>query len=313
MKKTLVALAVLAAAGSVNAAEVYNADGIVTTVSGVAEIQVTNNYKFADADTALRVDDFDLTANTVVAVSDTMSALGQVSLGSADNDDKAASAQIDRTFVGLTFVDAGTLTFGKQLLVADDAGNSADFELGGDQYGEDVASGNDVVKYVYDNGQLFAAISHDLKETNTDETVTDGRLGFRTGDFEGVVYAYEYEDKSKTLATDTGEVSSYDIELNYAMDNISLAGSYGYQKKTSGTDVETKTRFIQANVGYAVDTVTYNLGYSQAKVKDADAVNTVYANVIKQLATNVRVYVEAGSTSADDSEFSTLAGMEVKF
>ncbi|MGX9415796.1 porin [Vibrio sp. WJH972] len=292
MKKTLVALAVLAA-GSVNAAEVYNDGGVSTSISGVAEVQLIGNEGYTDSDLAVRIDDFDLTASTSVALSEDTSAIGEVSI-----DEDAA----DRTFVGFSSASMGTITFGKQLYIADDAGIGADFEFGGAQYGTTNASGDDVIKYVFDNGSFFFGLSTDLEESDGENSDVDGRIGVYVGDLTLAIYALDGEA--------TGfEESAYNVQATYSADALTFNASIG-SKETN--DVETE--YLEANVKYSMDATSYALGFSTADTDGADdTVDTIYANVVNQLATNVRVYGEVGFQADATEELGYVAGMEVSF
>lgn len=293
MKKTLVALAVLAA-GSVNAAEVYNNDGVSTTISGVAEVQLIDNASYADADMAVRLDDFDLTASTTVALSEDVSALGTVSLG--DTDDTTT----DRVYVGFASAEMGTITIGKQTIFSDDSGIGADFEFGGSQYGTTTADGEDVIKYSYDNGQFYFGIATDLEESDTDETVVDGVIGVRIDALELALYA---------LDSDSDDESAYNLQASYAVDALAFNASVGSVETAS---VETK--YMEANVKYTVEATTYAFGVTTADTDGADdSVDTVYANVVNQLASSVRVYAEVGYQADAVEELGYVAGMEVKF
>jgi predicted porin len=291
MKKTLVALAVLAA-GSVNAAEVYNNDGVSTTLSGVAEVQFIGNQGYADADLAVRIDDFDLTAATAVALSEDLSAIGAVSL--------ASSGSADRTYVGFASAEMGTLTVGQQTLISDDAGIGADYEFGGSQYGTTQADGTDVVKYVYDNGQFFFGISQDVAESDTDESSLDGRIGVRADALEVALYAYSSDDN--------GDESAYNLQATYAMDAFGFAASLGSDEVN-----DAETTFAEANVTYTLEATTYALGFSTADPETGDSVDTIYANLTTKLAPSVKVYAEAGYQADAAEEFGYVAGMEVKF
>jgi predicted porin len=299
MKKTLVALAVLAAAGSVNAAEVYSNDGVTTSLSGVAEVQLIDNEGYADADTAVRLDDFDITASTSVALSDDMAAIGAVSVGNSETD-SGNDATVDRTYVGFASAEMGTMTFGQQTLIADDAGIGADYEFGGDQYGT-TADGTDVIKYVFDNGQFYAGLSYDLKESDTDESSIDGRIGFRVDSLDVRLYAFSDE------ATDA-DYTAYNLEGVYSADALAIAASVG-----SYDDAGVKTTLGEINVKYTVEATTYALGYSTADADGSDTVNTVYANVTQKLAPSVKVYAEAGYQADATEEFGYVTGMEVSF
>ena len=67
----------------------------------------------------------------------------------------------DELWVGLGG-DFGTLTFGRQLLISDDAGIGKDYELGFEQIDFGTTEGNETIKYVFDNGQFYFGLSHDL-------------------------------------------------------------------------------------------------------------------------------------------------------
>jgi predicted porin len=311
MKKTLVALAVLAAAGSVNAAEVYSNDGVTTSLSGVAEVQLIDNENFEKKDLAVRLDDFDITAATSVALSDDVAAVGAVSVGRSSNSENAPdnTATVDRTYVGFSSTEMGTVTFGQQTTIYDDLGNDFSYEFDKEKfaYGA-IDSGTDVVKYVYDNGQFFGAIAHDLKESTSDETVTDGRLGVRVDSLELAVYASNYKEST------TAKESSFNLQADYSLDALAFSASYGV---IDNKIADEKITYIQANVKYTVDTTSYALGFAtnDSDVDGVDTKNGVYANVTTKLAPSVKVYAEAGY--ADDSsraeEFGYVTGMEVSF
>jgi predicted porin len=296
MKKTLVALAVLAAAGSVNAAEVYSNDGVTTSLSGVAEVQLIDNEGYADKDLAVRLDDFDITGSTSVALSDDVAAVGAVSVGQ-DRDTNAVSA--DRTYVGFSSAQMGTITFGLQTLISDDSGIGADYEFGGTQYGTTTADSSDVIKYVFDNGQFYAGLSHDVQESTGEQTSTDGRIGVRVDALDLSVYAYDSDNLDET---------AYNVQAVYSADALAIAASVG-----SDEVANVETKFAEINVKYTVEKTTYALGYSTADADNADTVNTVYANVTQKLAPSVKLYAEAGYQADAVEEFGYVTGMEVSF
>ncbi|WP_415720926.1 hypothetical protein [Photobacterium ganghwense] len=82
MKKTLLALSVLAA-GSANAGiNLYDANGVTVDLSGAAEVQYFQNYVDSDAsntdDAGLHLDDGDLQLNTTIAVTDQLNAVAGI-------------------------------------------------------------------------------------------------------------------------------------------------------------------------------------------------------------------------------------------
>ncbi|MEJ2762701.1 porin [Photobacterium sp. MCCC 1A19761] len=323
MKKTLLALSVLAA-GSANAGvNLYDQQGVIVDVSGAAEVQYFQGYA-KDSDSAFRLDDGDLAFNTTVPVTDSLNAVAAMAYEYEDGD-----VTNDELWVGFQG-DFGTLTFGRQYLIADDAGIGKDYELGGDGLDFVLANGDQAAKYVFDNGQFYAGVSALLTETQKADAVTgkdvdeaqviDGRLGARFGDLDARVYLYSGSDiaSSDIFGTDfTGgviDVEGYNLEVEYTMGAIALAGSFGQVEyknvANSANKLDVDTAALAGS--YTMDKTTFALGYTFLDF-DKDDVSAVYANVTQQLHSNVKVYAEIGSSDADDSEFGYLAGMEVLF
>jgi predicted porin len=301
MKKTLVALAVLAAAGSVNAAEIYSNDGVTTSLSGVAEVQFYQSYYDVDSDgndtsdMQVRMDDFDLTAATSVALSEDLAAVGAVSLGGLAQE--AGAATIDRVYVGFASAEAGTLTVGRQTTITDDM--NVDFAQEFDLHNSiGMDSGDDVVKYVYDNGQFFFGIASDLTEGTGDESVVDGRIGARAENLEVALYVNSTE----------GKETAYDLEAVYSADALTLSAAFGETSVDEGDEQDT---IASINAKYTVDATSYAAGYGFSD--DADDTSRVYLNVTQKLASSVAVYAEVGFEDAAESNTAYAAGMEVKF
>jgi predicted porin len=324
MKKTLVALAVLAS-GSASAVEVYNSDGIVTKISGTAEVQliVNNGYKTVNEDLAVRIDDLDLTAETSIAIDDSWAALGVVSLDKeTDNDgntgtgssdiSEISGVDSDKLYVGFSHITAGTITFGQQTTISDDSGISADFEAANVTYNDNVdTDGTDVIKYVYDNGTFYAGVSYDLEERDSDESYLDGRIGYRANGFDVRLYAYADE-------RDGSDKDGFNLEGEYSMDAWKFGLSYGRldDVDTDDNDID----FVEAVVQYSMDDyTTFALGYAgEYQDGDNNDTNQYYFNVVNKLTKNVRLYAEIGVQDKDnetnaDEDVIYLTGMEVKF
>lgn len=349
MKKTLVALSVLAAAGAVNAAEVYNNDGVSVSVSGSAEVQFIQDYE-NDAttttganqgvaavknDARLRLDDGDLTVTTAINLQEGLDVVGGLSFDLATNSrDNAAT---DKLYVGFASADWGTVTFGRQTLLADDDGIGKDYELGYGQYMADqVETADEVVKYVFDNGQYYAGISHDVKaegddyDNDSNISVLDGRIGARFAGVDARLYVYTDENTNNTDAdlygADEYETTAFNLEVEYAVNEaVAVAASYGEADVDSLTAATNKnlsdTKYIEVNGSYTMDKTTYALGYvySDEDVTDTETKN-IYVNVTQQLHDNVKLYAEVGYADEDsenvnnaDIDFAYLVGMEVNF
>jgi predicted porin len=326
MKKTLLALSVLAAGSAQAGINLYDANNVIVDLSGAAEVQYIQEYT-PNSDPFLRLDDGDLSLNTTIAVNDQLSIVSGMAFKFESRD-----VQNDELWVGFGG-DFGTLTFGRQLLIADDSGIGKDYELGGDGLDWVVTEADQVVKYVYDNGQFYAGLSSVIKDNNFDNatSIVDGRIGARAGNLDARVYLYKGSDIDGNFSflpvvspLDQIDVEGYNLEVEYFIDAFALAASFGQLEYKDASSA--KTGKVDADVAvvagsYTMDKTTFALGYTYLNAdakptvgakSSADA-NTFYANVTQQLHSNAKVYGEIGTTDIDNSEFGYVVGMEVVF
>jgi predicted porin len=331
MKKTLVALAVLTAAGSANAGiDLYNDNGVNVTLSGAAEVQYLQTIQKSDGpsdDAGFHLDDGDLQLNTTVAVTDKLNAVAGIGFAFESRD-----VTNDELWVGFSG-DFGQLTFGRQLYITDDAGIGKDYELGLEQVDLVQTEGNEAIKYVFDNGTFYFGATHDLDSAQADGTsgsddflgadgtVTDARLGARFADFDVRGYYYTAEDLSGGI-----DVDGFNLEAEYVMNAFAFAASYGQVEYTSSANsaIKSDVDVFEINGSYTLDKNTFALGYNRADAtaenggangKETDTIDNIYANVTHQLHSNVKVYAELGYADGDKADYDMgyLAGMEVKF
>ncbi|OLQ69337.1 porin [Photobacterium proteolyticum] len=325
MKKTLLALSVLAAGSAQAGINLYDADGVLVDLSAAAEVQYLQPIQkdTSNADAGFHLDDGDLALNTTIAVTDSLNAVGGIAFAF-----EKSETTNDELWVGLGG-DFGTLTFGRQLLLTDDAGVGKDYELGFEQLDFLAGTeGSETIKYVFDNGQFYFGLSHDLDADadslddaksdflNTNGTITDGRLGARFNDFDVRAYYYTAESSDLADAADQFEVDGFNLEGEYVMGAFAFSASYGNveQKKAGVTTVDVD--LIELAGSYTMGKNTFALGYNRADDSaDDDTVDNIYANVTHKLHSNVKVYGELGWADADKSDLDVgyLVGMEVLF
>ncbi|PSW08184.1 porin [Photobacterium rosenbergii] len=322
MKKTLLALSVLAAGSAQAGINLYDANGVIVDLSGAAEVQYIQKIqdKNNDNDAGIRIDDGDLQLNTTIAVNDQLnvvSGLGFRFEAPLDFDDSKSNVSNDELWVGLGG-DFGTLTFGRQLLIADDAGIGKDYELGFEQIGFGRAEGNETIKYVFDNGQFYFGLSHDLDADGTDfqgndGTITDGRIGARFADFDVRAYYYTFEAGTGTTKEET---DAFNIEAEYVMGQWAFAASYGQVEEKIGGSTDFDADAIELAGSYTMGKNTFALGYNRIDDDFSnDTIDNVYGNITHQLHSNVKVYGELGWADQDskDLDMGYLVGMEVIF
>jgi len=318
MKKTLLALSVLAAGSAQAGINLYDADGVLVDLSAAAEVQYAQLIVDKDSsdDAGFRLDDGDLALNTTIAVTDQLNAVGGIAFAFEDSDVKN-----DELWVGLGSSDFGTITFGRQLLISDDSGIGKDYELGTEQISFGNTEGNETAKYVFDNGQFYFGLSHDLDAEGgdfqgNDGTITDGRLGARFADID--LRAYYYTAEKITVSDKVVDVDAFNLEAEYVMGAFAFAASYGQvEQELSATGANTvDADIIEVNGSYTLGKNTFALGYNRADDSENDNVtDNVYANVTHKLHSNVKVYGELGWADADKKDFDIgyVVGMEVLF
>ena len=326
MKKTLLALAVLTA-GSANAGiNLYDANGVKVDLSGATEVQYREDYD-PSKDAELRIDDADLAINTTVAISEQLNVVAGTAFEYEDGD-----VRNDELWAGFGG-DFGTLTFGRQYLISDDSGVGKDYELGSESVDFVQTNGNEVIKYVYDNGTFYFGASHDLKDSgdvvdkdgnvfaNDDTSITDARIGYRVAGLDARVYYYTGDHVAGTTFDKDGyvDVDGYNVEAEYGFGSVGLAASFGQVKYKNAYGVDLlRANVYQIAADYTIDKTTFAIGYNNYDRRDESGDNyAVYANVTQQLHSNVKVYAEIGNTDAKfdgrDADFGYVAGMEVKF
>ena len=164
MKKSLLALAVLAAA-SANAATVYDKDGTTLAVGGrVQAVAYNGNFDGAGKDVANLKNSARLNLAGNTKLTDWVSAFAFTEWNMADGNKGQDKISTRNQFVGLDFGSFGKVTAGKQYdAFYDVIGNTDIWEDCGDiGTFSDGDRRNGVIKYTYDNYGFFAQVSAQL-------------------------------------------------------------------------------------------------------------------------------------------------------
>lgn len=311
MKKTLLALSVLVAAGSVNAAEVYSKDGVTVSIEGAAEIQYFKGYT-NNSNPDIRLDDGELAFTTEVEVAEGLTAIGVYDFEFEDNAQQGEGEKIANTELYAGFdASFGTITFGRQYTYGDDTSISEDYELNRTEMDFADAHGSDVIKYHFESDMFYAGIAHDLGDDRAENarSITDGVVGITVQGLDARVYYYSQENTK--FGKKTSEIDGYNIEAVYSMDAFSAGASYGEVEVDNVND-----KVIELVGTFTMDKNTFAAGATFVNGDDYDE-HSIYANVTHKLHSNVKVYAEIGTTDTDKTgveyDFGYLAGLEVKF
>ncbi|MBD1557899.1 porin [Vibrio sp. S9_S30] len=323
MKKTLVALAVMAVAGSANASiELYNKDGVTANLKGDIEVRYKKDTK-KDSELTQTVDDADFAFDLRYALNDDLQVGGFFEVQDTGTD-------IGDAYIGFYSASMGDIVFGRTATILDDLGIGNDY-LFGIKSAVDSAnfSGSEVVKYNLDKGKFYGGIAfmqnksgHGTpsadndggKMADKDSTHIDAKLGARFGDADVAVFfgqskglgSYDKTTKVASVSADS-TLKTVAVEGAYTIDALKLEAMYAQFK------VEDKVRIIGAAATYTVDAWTFSGGISNSKADGEDAQNDAYVNAGYALTSNVTAYAELGHTSADNTETGYGFGVKASF
>ncbi|MEL0630563.1 porin [Psychromonas aquatilis] len=323
MKKTILAtmLTSLFAATAAQSATVVDSDGVTVNLTGELEIQFAKDFDTAGP--KLDVYDANVGVDVAYALTDSVSAIGVISFDTqnGEDDESNADAELDDAYVGFASDTYGTLTFGKQVTIYDDAGISEDYRLGYSSFYDQDDSGEQVIKYTFERNAVYGGIAYMLNDgdnVNNDAYAVDGKLGVRFSGLDLTVF-YGQGEKGETADTvaEIGDKSkSLNLEARYTIADLTLMAAYGMVDRDAGNS----TGYTHDDEGYAagalytIDKVVLAGGWALLDADNADhEVNSYYANVTYNFNSNVNVYAEVGGDDAEDSEVGYVAGMTVTF
>ncbi|WP_070971099.1 porin [Vibrio sonorensis] len=323
MKKNLITLGLFAAGsvftiGSANAIELYNTDGVSVDLKGDVEVRYV---KSIDEGSELKqeIDDADFGFDARYAINGNKDLqVGAYLEFSGDNDDRAK----DNTSVGDVYVALysaeHTLKVGKTATILDDAGISNDYLFGISSFVSDVDfSGEEVVRYEFDNGQFYAGVAlnqdkHNAQRIGEDGSYFDGKIGYRVEDFDFTGFFGSVEEKGVNgdgQALDS-DGSLFALEIRYAgVENLNLGAAY-YMVDLD--DVETGTFALAADYTLA-NNVNLAGGVSLSDYESGDDAVSWFANTSYSFAPNTKVYFEIGGNDVDDSELGYGVGLTAEF
>ncbi|MEH0666263.1 porin [Vibrio scophthalmi] len=302
MKKTLVALAVLAAGSAQAGIEVYNQDGVTVNLKGDIEVVYVKDTA-KDSEFTQEIQDADFGFDVRYAVNDEVSFGGYWEFDGATGDvtkGKSSSADVGDAYVALYTKSYGSIKFGRTCGALDDAGIASDYQFGVTSFFSNDSSfcGDEMVRYDFDNGAFYATLSLAQDEKNVDRmgadgSYFDGKLGYRVADFDFTAYfaqadlgaqsassewrKYTAEELADGKVTSvTGEYgivsidgkaqtdeSLYGLEARFSgVENLNLGVAYYAVSVDPAGASKVDSNVIALGVDYTIESVTLAAGYS---------------------------------------------------
>jgi len=311
MKKTLLALAVMTAAGSANAFEVYNQDGV--TVGFHGDIEVVYKNETTRSSFQQEIQDADFGFDVRYAVNEEVTIGGYWEFDGATGENTINVNRGD-TYIAFYTQSYGSLKFGDLCTAIDDAGIGSDFQYGISSFLDDNSPcGDEAIRYDYDNGSFYGTlgfIQDKLDELSGEGTNTENldiKAGYRVADFDFTVF---YGDVDQVAAN--SDVTKLGLEARYSgIDNLGLAVAY-YAVDSDAANSDAST--IALNAEYSMDKWTFAGGYSIADHDVASLeVDQWYVNAGYGIAPNTTTYAELGGDDADNSDVALAIGIKAEF
>ncbi len=312
MKKTLLALAVMTAAGAVSANTIVETDKASVGINGTLKGQLISNPVTKAADEAgeertygIDVGDASIAVNAEAMIWENFTAFGSYGLTMEEGD-----VSSDDVFIGFKGT-WGTFRAG-QTGHAWNAGNSASKEFGGVDFSDDeFVDGDDILRYDYAADMFAVGVSYSL-DSDPSKDFDNNRLAVSgTLDLDVVSLGADYTtgktngDNVLGAATD---FTSYGVEATGSIAAFTIGAGYTFLEVGEGS-VKPSVDTIDYFVTYAVsDRLSFALGGQTLSTDDAGGFKgqAIYANADYKLTDIVDTWVEIGNYSSEDDDSSEL-------
>jgi predicted porin len=302
MKKTLVALSVLAAASAQAGIELYNQDGVTVALGGDVEVvYVKDKAKGSEAEQ--QIQDADISLDVRYAINDALQFGGFWQINDVGVDKDAAND--GDAYVAFYSDDYGSIKFGRTCANLDDAGIGSDFQFGLSTFfgGDDSHfCADETIRYDLDKGAFYGgfALVQDKngdEGLNDDSTYFDGKLGYRVADFDFTAF-YGAGEVGEGAAAHDEKLWSAQARYN-GVENLELAAAY-YNIDDSDVSIDT----IGLAATYTIEKVVFAGGYSTSKsdASGSDSFNAWYVNAGYKLAPNTTAYAEVGGDNGENDQ-----------
>ncbi|MGL4829001.1 MAG: porin OmpT [Vibrio sp.] len=298
MKKTLLALAVLAAAGSVNAAEILKSDAGTVDFYG----QLRTELKFLeDKDATLGSGSSRAGVDANYTVNDSLALQGKVEFALKDSGDMYVRQHI----LGVK-TDFGKFSFGKQWTTSDDVyGADYSYFFGGTglRYGTlSEALHDSQIKYALEVENFWVKAGYGLTEDDSKQELAELYVGATFGDLAVHAGGGQNTDKKFSVGSTTKEVTNtyFEVTGEYTIGDALLGITY-YNAELDAKDsplVIDEDAISVAGTYQVADKTKLYAGYEYVMQEANNGIDEdgtlVYLGVEYKFASWARVYAEYG-------------------
>ncbi|MGX9519999.1 porin [Vibrio mediterranei] len=333
MKKTLVALAVLAAGSAQAGIEIYNENKVTVNLKGDIEVVYKRGYE-DNATTKQEIQDADFGFDVRYAINDDLQFGAYWEFdGSADNGLEKNAVKAGNTYVGVYSQAAGSLIVGRLDSMLDDAGIGSDYQFGlnsffsnGSPFGADES-----IRYDIDKGNFYGGIAYKQDKNENaglgeDGHMVDAKIGYRVADFDFTGFYGQAEFKgNKNLAdgmSDGDKETLYAIEGRWAgVENLNLELGYYNMKMDPKTGESQTAQTYGFAADYTLNQWVFAGGVSQVNLDKDNIVRTSatetvnndsetnwFVNAGYKVAPAATVYAEVGGSNGYSNKYGAADG-----
>jgi predicted porin len=331
MKKLLLAVAVsTVAAGSVNAATIYEKDGFTYKLNGDFQIQLRKKIG-NDKNEYVDFDDLEIKNYVSYELGNNMKAFGRLDLDFKDHAngneedvlvydkdgiiEEASLAStdepIEEAYVGIQY-GVTSFSFGKQNFASDEFGIEEAYEapLDEDQFDAEGTDGDDTFRVDVELDNVYLVASYELEAEDKDGITGEYFDLFASTEIAGLELAAAFQ-RNTPIGRD--DKDTWGLSAGYDFGMFGLAADYSVTDD-SNTDLETTLYNVAATID-VTSTTGVAIGMQNQEEDNSEDVTAWYANVTYKFpeAKNVSVFAEIADTDEDDTDMGFLAGMRVKF
>jgi len=313
MKKLAIASAVaaLVAAGSSNAATIYDNKGLKFKIDGDFQIHLQKDIG-NNQDLNLEFDDLEIKNKVSYDLGNGMKAFGQVHFGfkdAANNKNGDSYAELEEAFLGMQTGNF-KFSFGKTNSAADEFGLGTYWEspLAEDAFdGKTATDGDDLLRLDVELESVTIVLSHEIEadsEASGDPEFTGLFIGGAFGGLELGAAVQSY-----SAAPGAADIDSWGIQASYDFGKFTLQADYS---EVDGGAVDYE-HWNLAGSAMVTENVELGLGFQGEEDAGVDD-DGWYANATYRFPTQKNVYLfgELSDTDSGD-DMGYLAGMRVKF